>query len=168
MAFAEWHDDSPLITSKQTTTTPRRNESGEKKGETKSETWCAVTAWHLSSLLLMATKASALCGALPLHHVASAVPVPFLPALRYSPSLELHVPSLGLLLPLTVLASSPCLPLLLLASACYLPLVPARSSAFSARFAACVFFGVSFVALFCLASCCVCWLCSCLLWLDCC
>ena len=65
MAFAEWHDDSPLITSKQTTTTPRRNESGEKKGETKSETWCVVTAWHLSSLLLMATKASALCGALP-------------------------------------------------------------------------------------------------------
>ena len=35
---AEWHNDSPLITSKQTTTTPRRNESGEKKGETKSET----------------------------------------------------------------------------------------------------------------------------------
>ena len=65
MAFAEWHDDSPLITSKQTTTTPRRNESGEKKGESKSETWCVVTAWHLSSLLLMATKASALCGALP-------------------------------------------------------------------------------------------------------
>ena len=30
--------DSPLLTSKQTTTTPRRNESGEKKGETKSET----------------------------------------------------------------------------------------------------------------------------------
>ena len=27
--------------------------------------WCVVTAWHLSSLLLMATKASALCGALP-------------------------------------------------------------------------------------------------------
>ena len=38
MAQAEWHNDSPLITSKQTTTTPRRNESGEKKGETKSET----------------------------------------------------------------------------------------------------------------------------------
>ena len=27
--------------------------------------WCVVTAWLLSSLLLMATKASALCGALP-------------------------------------------------------------------------------------------------------
>ena len=38
MAQAEWHNDSPLITSKQTTTTPRRNESGEKKGEMKSET----------------------------------------------------------------------------------------------------------------------------------
>ena len=40
--------------------------------------WCVVTAWHLSSLLLMAIKASALCGALPstLHNVASAVPVP--------------------------------------------------------------------------------------------
>ena len=34
MAQAEWHNDSPFITSKQTTTTPRRNESGEKKGET--------------------------------------------------------------------------------------------------------------------------------------
>ena len=38
MAQAEWHNDSPLITSKQTTTTPHCNESGEKKGETKSET----------------------------------------------------------------------------------------------------------------------------------
>ena len=38
MAQAEWHNDSPSITSKQTTTTPRRNESGQKKGETKSET----------------------------------------------------------------------------------------------------------------------------------
>ena len=35
MAQAEWHN---LITSKQTTTTLRRNKNGEKKGETKSET----------------------------------------------------------------------------------------------------------------------------------
>ena len=37
-AQAEWHNDSPSITSKQKTTTPRRNESGQKKGETKSKT----------------------------------------------------------------------------------------------------------------------------------
>ena len=38
MAQADRHNNSPIITSKQTTTTPRRNESGEKKGETDSET----------------------------------------------------------------------------------------------------------------------------------
>ena len=38
MAQAERHNNSLLITPKQTTTTPRRNESGEKKGETDSET----------------------------------------------------------------------------------------------------------------------------------
>ena len=38
MAQAERHNNSPLITSKQTTTTPGRNESGEKRGETDSET----------------------------------------------------------------------------------------------------------------------------------
>ena len=32
------HNNSPIVTSKQTTTTPRRNESGEKKSETDSET----------------------------------------------------------------------------------------------------------------------------------
>ena len=30
--------------------------------------WCVVTAWHLSSLLSTAPKASALCGALPSHY----------------------------------------------------------------------------------------------------
>ena len=32
------HNNSPIVTSKQTTTKPRRNESGEKKSETDSET----------------------------------------------------------------------------------------------------------------------------------
>ena len=36
------YNDSPLVTSKQTTTTPRRNESGEKKSETDSETSAIV------------------------------------------------------------------------------------------------------------------------------
>jgi hypothetical protein len=31
MAQADRHNNSPIVTSKQTTTTPRRNESGEKK-----------------------------------------------------------------------------------------------------------------------------------------
>ena len=38
MAQAERHNNSLLITLKQTTTTPRCNESGEKKGEADSET----------------------------------------------------------------------------------------------------------------------------------
>ena len=38
MVQAERHNNSLLITPKQTTTTPHRNESGEKKGETDSET----------------------------------------------------------------------------------------------------------------------------------
>ena len=38
MAQADRHNNSPIVTSKQTTTTPRRNESGEKRGETESET----------------------------------------------------------------------------------------------------------------------------------
>ena len=36
------HNNSPRVTLKQTTTTPRRNESGEKKGETDSETRAIV------------------------------------------------------------------------------------------------------------------------------
>ena len=36
------YNDLPLVTSKQTTTTPRRNESGEKKSETDSETRAIV------------------------------------------------------------------------------------------------------------------------------
>ena len=56
MAQAEWHNDSPLITSKQTTTTPRRNESGEKKGETKSETlWCRKNSKAVKTSLWMPT-----------------------------------------------------------------------------------------------------------------
>ena len=42
--------------------------------------WCVVTAWHLSSPLLKGF--GPVWGSL--HHVASAVPVSFLPALRYS------------------------------------------------------------------------------------
>ena len=38
MAQADRHNNSLIVTSKQTTTTLRRNESGEKKGETDSET----------------------------------------------------------------------------------------------------------------------------------
>ena len=100
-------------------------------------------------------------GLCPLHHVASAVPVPFLPALRYSPSsdpdplrtpLELHALLLGLCCFLLLSLLPPPGPsLLVLAAGLRLlssPFVPVRSSAFSARFAACVFFGVSFVAPF--------------------
>ena len=47
--------------------------------------WRVVADWLLSSLLLMATKASALCGLCPLHHVVGVVQVPLAPALRYSP-----------------------------------------------------------------------------------
>ena len=36
------HNSSHIVTSKQTTTKPCRNESGEKKGETDSETWANV------------------------------------------------------------------------------------------------------------------------------
>ena len=36
------HNSSHIVTSKQTTTKPCRNESGEKKGETDSETWADV------------------------------------------------------------------------------------------------------------------------------
>ena len=123
--------------------------------------WCVVTAWHLSSLLLMATKASALCGALPSTTCCECC-FGALPSctevftFRWSRSplrtpLELHAPSpRPVLLPPPVLASSPLPPL---APCCWpppavFPLVPARSSAFSARFAACVFFGGSFVAPF--------------------
>ena len=38
MAQAVRHNSSHIVTSKQTTTKPYRNESGEKKGETISET----------------------------------------------------------------------------------------------------------------------------------
>ena len=38
MAQAIRHNSSHIVTSKQTTTKPCRNESGEKKGETDSET----------------------------------------------------------------------------------------------------------------------------------
>ena len=42
MAQAIRHNSSHIVTSKQTTTKPCRNESGEKKGETDSETWANV------------------------------------------------------------------------------------------------------------------------------
>ena len=93
--------------------------------------WCVVTAWHLSSPLLKGF--GPVWGSL--HHVASAVPVSFLPALRYSALGDPDPPQdaaraacallLGpVLLPPPVLAASPCPPLfvlLLLASACCLP-----------------------------------------------
>ena len=44
--------------------------------------WRVVADWLLSSLLLMATKASALCGLCPLHHVGGVVQVPLAPALE--------------------------------------------------------------------------------------
>ena len=54
-----------------------------------------VTARLLSSLFLMATKASALCGALPSTPccVAGVVQVLFFPALRYSPLGDPEPPS---------------------------------------------------------------------------
>ena len=47
--------------------------------------WRVAADWLLSSLLLMATKASACVGLCPLHHVVGVVQVPLEPALRYSP-----------------------------------------------------------------------------------
>ena len=94
--------------------------------------WRLGTCLHFSSWQQRLRPCVGLC---PLHHVASAVPVPFLPALRYSPlsdpdplrtPLELHAPfssacaassSCPCFLPL----APPCLSLLL-ASACCLPL----------------------------------------------
>ena len=57
--------------------------------------WSVVTARLLSSLFLMATKASALCGALPSTPccVAGVVQVLFFPALRYSPLGDPEPPS---------------------------------------------------------------------------
>ena len=47
--------------------------------------WRVLADWLLSSLLLMATKASPCVGLCPLHHVVGVVQVPLAPALRYSP-----------------------------------------------------------------------------------
>ena len=64
--------------------------------------WRVVVDWLLSSLRSLATKASALCGLCPLHHVAGVVHVFLAPSLRYSPScdpvylrtpLKLHAPA---------------------------------------------------------------------------
>ena len=46
--------------------------------------WRVVTDWLLSSLRFMATKASALCGALPSTPCCGVVHVPLAPALKYS------------------------------------------------------------------------------------
>ena len=93
--------------------------------------WCVVTAWHLSSPLLKGF--GPVWGSL--HHVASAVPVSFLPALRYSALGDPDPPQdaaraacallLGLccflLLSLLPPPAPPLFVLLLLASACCLP-----------------------------------------------
>ena len=64
--------------------------------------WRVVVDWLLSSLRSLATKASALCGLCPLHHVVGVVHVFLAPSLRYSPScdpvylrtpLKLHAPA---------------------------------------------------------------------------
>ena len=47
--------------------------------------WRVVADWLVSSLRFMAIKASALCGALPLHHAVGVVYVPLAAALKYSP-----------------------------------------------------------------------------------
>ena len=121
--------------------------------------WCVVTAWHLSSLLFMATKASALCEALPSTPCCECCFGALLSALRFS--------SLGDLDLSQDAARAACA--LLLGLCCFLPPVLAaflgallscccwpppavfslvfRSLAFSARFAAFVCFGVWFVAL---------------------
>ena len=50
MAQAVRHNSSHIVTSKQTTTKPCRNESGEKKGETDSES-ASVTEWQDSGAI---------------------------------------------------------------------------------------------------------------------
>ena len=53
------HNNSPIVTSKQTTTTPRRNESGEKKGETDSETGANVRRANVKRTALRVRSESA-------------------------------------------------------------------------------------------------------------
>ena len=115
---------------------------------------CVVKAWHLSSLLFMATKASALCEALPSTPCCECCFGALLSALRFSSLGDLDLSqdaaraACALLLGLCcflppVLAAFPGA---LLSCCCWPP--PAvfslvfRSLAFSARFAAFVCFGV--------------------------
>ena len=62
------HNNSPIVTSKQTTTTPRRNESGEKKSETDSETRANVRKANVKRTV----KQPSGCGQSPL---SSACPI---------------------------------------------------------------------------------------------
>ena len=65
MAQAERHNNSLLITLKQTTRTPRRNESGEKKSERDSETACGCAQSPLSSAFpIIILLGNFLCSAL--------------------------------------------------------------------------------------------------------
>ena len=119
-------------------------------------------------------------GLCPLHIVASALPVPFLPALRYLP-LVIQIPpqdaaraACALLLGLCcflppVLAAFPgaLSVLLLLASACCLPPRPCSFFGFLCPLRCrCVFWCVVCCP-FVLASCCGCWFCFCLVFLVC-
>ena len=71
---ANRHNNSPIATSKQTTTTPRRNESGEKKGETESETRANVRRANVKRTV----KQPCGCAQSPLssdHHTLGQFPV---------------------------------------------------------------------------------------------
>ena len=122
--------------------------------------WYVVTAWHPSSLLFMATKASALCGALPSTRCCvccsgappSCTEVFTIGVIQIPPQNAARAACAPLLGPCCflppVLAAFPgaLSVLLLLASACCLLPRPFRSLASFARFAAFVCFGVLLVA----------------------
>ena len=124
--------------------------------------WSVVTAWLLSSLLLMATKASALCGVLPSTPccgccsgaLLSCTEVFALWVIRNPPQDTVraacaHLLGLCCFLP-PVLAAFPgalCL-LLLLAFACCLPPRPCSHLGFHCPHLSCVCFCVLFVVLF--------------------
>ena len=119
-------------------------------------------------------------GLRPLHHVASAVSVLFLPALRYSPLGDPDPPqdaaraACALLLGLCcflppVLAAFPgaLFVLLLLASACCLPPRPCSFVGFLCPLRCLCVFWFVVCCPFVLAFCCVCWFCFCLVFLVC-
>ena len=85
--------------------------------------WRVVVDWLLFSLRSLATKASALCGLCPLHHVVGVVHVPLAPSLRCSPSCDPVYPS----------DTAKAARARLLGLCCFLPpvLLPSRASALS-------------------------------------